>query len=87
MKKIWKRHEDCGNSNFLSYIKYKESSQHISTSTLRVVKNVKKARRVRCKKGQEGRLPDQMESKKEKIWKQMWRDEQKFDIFKEIGQN
>lgn len=41
----------------------------------------------RCKKGQEGRLPDQMESKKEKIWKQMQRDEQKCDIFKEIGQN
>ena len=40
MKKIWKRHEDCGNSNFLSYIKYKESSQHISTSTLRVVKKI-----------------------------------------------
>ena len=27
MKKIWKRNEDCGNSNFLSYIKYIESSQ------------------------------------------------------------
>ena len=41
MKKTWKWHEDCGNSNFLSHInKYKESSQHISKYTLRVVKEI-----------------------------------------------